>query len=577
MDYYGTMRTDQIHRERYGQSPMNVDWVPKGEPKSPMVNIRKKERCSPRFVSKIEGNAVEEGCKVFFEGIVDAQPFPSFTWYFNDQPIVPGKDGFEEAEIHDSRKMSTLIITYAQEWHMGKYSLVTSNQLGSAECCCDLIVRKKQFPPVFWKRLYNVVGEDSNRFVGEVEVGGWPVPAVFWYKVLEDGTEVEVETRTHTENWNGNPNKYVPSSRVELKQIDQIRHSIIFQQASDGDSGLYRVRAVNCLGEAECEAELSFDGCGGGMDLYLPPNWQDKKRLTWKDEDQRKKPFEGQEDDDSLSPEDLANMRKKAGGVPLSRITEYLASLPDYSPTDKFRNIQQIPFTPGVDDKHNITGRRGGKLDCWPSKFKLGQITHRGYVTDNSGRVLPLWYNKSDPRGRDSSDWTWKSVYPNLFIPDVPRRSRSPTPTPTWETENDIRQLIAWLRSLGNHNEEDNKQNNKGVDKINENNYQPNAQHPKGKAKESNTRIESEHEANCRKMWAETLERNVVGAQTNANQFTGEFMRTIKTQNNNVETCPPALPMKSKIKIKNSNTTVITEAESRTRSEGEFVPVREKN
>ena len=27
-----------------------------------------------RFVSKIEGNAVEEGEKVFFEGIVDAQP-----------------------------------------------------------------------------------------------------------------------------------------------------------------------------------------------------------------------------------------------------------------------------------------------------------------------------------------------------------------------------------------------------------------------------------------------------------------------------------------------------------------------
>ena len=30
-----------------------------------------------RFVSKIEGNAVEEGEKVFFEGIVDAQPMPS--------------------------------------------------------------------------------------------------------------------------------------------------------------------------------------------------------------------------------------------------------------------------------------------------------------------------------------------------------------------------------------------------------------------------------------------------------------------------------------------------------------------
>ena len=41
-------------------------------------------------MTKIEGNAVEEGVKVFFEGIVDAQPQPKFNWYFNDEPIVPG-------------------------------------------------------------------------------------------------------------------------------------------------------------------------------------------------------------------------------------------------------------------------------------------------------------------------------------------------------------------------------------------------------------------------------------------------------------------------------------------------------
>ena len=79
---------------------------------------------------------------------------------------------------------------------MGKYTLVASNQLGTVESNCDLIVRKKQFPPVFWQRLYNVSGVDDNvRFVGGVEVGGWPVPAVYWYRVLEDGTEEEVTTR----------------------------------------------------------------------------------------------------------------------------------------------------------------------------------------------------------------------------------------------------------------------------------------------------------------------------------------------------------------------------------------------
>ena len=51
---------------------------------------------------------------------------------------------------------------YAREHHMGKYTLVASNQLGTVESNCDLIVRKKQFPPVFWQRLYNVSGVDDN-------------------------------------------------------------------------------------------------------------------------------------------------------------------------------------------------------------------------------------------------------------------------------------------------------------------------------------------------------------------------------------------------------------------------------
>ena len=72
--------------------------------------IAAKAPCVPRFVTPIEGNAVEESARVFFEGIVDSQPQPVFTWYFDDEEIVPGQDGFEEAEIHHSRKMSTLIL-----------------------------------------------------------------------------------------------------------------------------------------------------------------------------------------------------------------------------------------------------------------------------------------------------------------------------------------------------------------------------------------------------------------------------------------------------------------------------------
>ena len=36
---------------------------------------------------------------LFFEGIVDAQPQPVFSWYFDDEEIVPGSRGFEDVEV----------------------------------------------------------------------------------------------------------------------------------------------------------------------------------------------------------------------------------------------------------------------------------------------------------------------------------------------------------------------------------------------------------------------------------------------------------------------------------------------
>ena len=87
-----------------------------------------------------------------------------------------------QVEIHHSRKMSTLILCYAREHHMGKYTLVAQNHLGHDVSNCDLIVRKKQFPPVFWRRLVDMDESSGARVVAEVEVGGWPIPEIAWFK-----------------------------------------------------------------------------------------------------------------------------------------------------------------------------------------------------------------------------------------------------------------------------------------------------------------------------------------------------------------------------------------------------------
>ena len=75
MDYYGSMRHDYIQKEMY-PNDKPTDYFPPKPLTGSSVKIVPKEPCIPRFVSKIDGNAVEEGDRIFFEGILDAQPHP---------------------------------------------------------------------------------------------------------------------------------------------------------------------------------------------------------------------------------------------------------------------------------------------------------------------------------------------------------------------------------------------------------------------------------------------------------------------------------------------------------------------
>jgi hypothetical protein len=82
MDYYGSVRHDYIQKQMY-PNDRRVDFFPKGQMTGTAVKIIPKPQCVPKFVTKIEGTAVEEGDRVFFEGIVDAQPFPGKSNFSN--------------------------------------------------------------------------------------------------------------------------------------------------------------------------------------------------------------------------------------------------------------------------------------------------------------------------------------------------------------------------------------------------------------------------------------------------------------------------------------------------------------
>jgi hypothetical protein len=142
-------------------------------------------------------------------------------------------------------------------------------------------------------------------------------------------------------------------------------------------------------------------------------------------------------------------MRGKCAGVPLSRAMEYLASLPTYQPSDKFRGLARLPFRPGVDERDYRPDHRGGQ-PSWPSTFKKGQIEHRGYSLDTAGWIRPVWRSERDVRsGSGWDDLRWRPVHPDLWVPELPARSKSPPAPPVWESDDDLRQLFALLSSMG--------------------------------------------------------------------------------------------------------------------------------
>ena len=63
----------------------------------------------------------------------------------------------------------------------------------------------------------------------------------------------------------------------------------------------------------------------------------------------------------------------------------------------RFDHLDRMPYKAGVDEHDYRPTRKGGSAK-FPSKFQKGKMTHHGYNTDNTGRILPKWHNVKDPR-----------------------------------------------------------------------------------------------------------------------------------------------------------------------------------
>ncbi|KAG0730308.1 Titin [Chionoecetes opilio] len=202
-------------------------------PLSPPVQQKKimaaKKKSSPaRFVSPMQGVITKEDCKVVLECVIDGHPEPTVTWTHNGGPV--SNDAIVETRLNKT----LLTIPKVKRQQSGQYTCHLDNDAGSAQCTCDVIVKKNQFPPVISRRLQPKVLGVNERLHLEIDVTGLPSPTITWSK---DGQTLK------------------PSDHVALRS-EGTRHLLVIQQAEPGDSGRYGVLATNHAGRAESLADV---------------------------------------------------------------------------------------------------------------------------------------------------------------------------------------------------------------------------------------------------------------------------------------------------------------------------------
>ncbi|CAL4122342.1 unnamed protein product [Meganyctiphanes norvegica] len=192
------------------------------------VPSKKRKTIPARFLQPLQGAIAHEDDKVTLECVIDGNPEPSVSWSKNGGPIP--NDAVTKQEVNKR----LLTIPRVSQPHAGRYTCVIANEAGTAQCTCDLVVKKTQFPPVIGKRLQPLAVGVGERIHLEVDVTGTPTPSVEWRK---DGMHIR------------------PDDRVQIKH-EGSRHYLVIQPATLDDIGRYGAMVMNNAGRAETLADV---------------------------------------------------------------------------------------------------------------------------------------------------------------------------------------------------------------------------------------------------------------------------------------------------------------------------------
>lgn len=229
----------------------------------------------PQFVQQLKNVTAQDGKEVVLTCMVQGTPMPEIQWYHNHRNIDKSED-FVINYDRKSGKIDLVIVDCLPDDH-GRFKCVASNRGGQAITECVLTVQTKPEtkviveqtevrkesvesvhsksssdtetklvrkvvkrvsgqPPRFTKPIQPCVVKEGDSCKFHAVCTGAPVPEISW---LKDKTEYKPEGR------------HIPGFNPETGEC-----TLIINNATPEDVGVYSCRAFNVAGRATCTANV---------------------------------------------------------------------------------------------------------------------------------------------------------------------------------------------------------------------------------------------------------------------------------------------------------------------------------
>lgn len=185
---------------------------------------------SPVVQEPLTDIVTELNKKVSLSCVISGTPTPKINWFKNGVELPANKGTYEN-------RVSKYIIENSTEETSAKYTCKATNEIGSTETSCFVLVQEKPSITIEEKFINQTLRTNIEYKVSGV-IGGHPEPEIVWYK---DNVKLEKNERY----------EYVYENSIS---------TIIIRNLLRSDTGKYTIEAKNSAGSTTVQCYLKVIG-----------------------------------------------------------------------------------------------------------------------------------------------------------------------------------------------------------------------------------------------------------------------------------------------------------------------------